>query len=745
MDLTAFYSQFRDETTENLRVLGDGLLALERNPEDRPQLDAIFRAVHTIKGSARLLGLTSIGQIAHSMEHILGAIREGRRELTTALSNDLLRGADAILELTHAAVEGRITTIDAEAIASGLGRGLETPLAAAGPEAEPAPQDEASGPTAPPAAPAPTPAGRPATTAASSAAPRRQTVRVRVDRLDHLLNLAGELAVDRQVQTSHLHALGELHALVAEQQRSLLALEAELRQLRLPQRSQERITPYLDGLLNTSARSTALAQQQFERMTSFTRRHELLIDDLEQEVMIVRLVAVAAAFANLPRAARDIAQATGKEVDLQLSGEETEIDRKVLELLGDPLTHLLRNAIDHGIELPEERELAGKPRRGTLRIAAEASAGQVQISIADDGRGMDPQRIREAALRKGLLSAEAAASLSDQETLELVFMPGFSTAAIITDISGRGVGLDVVRTNIGELGGQVQIQSEIGRGTTILLLLPLTLVTTRVLLLEAGQQVYALPAASCQGLLWLRPHALRSIEGQLVVQREGQSVALIQLQRVLGEECEPLDPRQRHPALLIGSAQRPAALVIDRLIDEREVVVKPLGPLFERFRQFAGATQLGDGRLVLLLNARGLLALVRGVGPVRAATFAQRRHRLLVAEDSFTTRELVRSILHAAGYEVTVAVDGQDALEKLRGERFDLLLSDVEMPRVNGFQLATSVRRDLLLSEMPVIIMTSLASDEHRRQGLEAGAQAYIVKGQFDQNNLLETIRQLLG
>ncbi|HEX5688987.1 MAG TPA: response regulator, partial [Roseiflexaceae bacterium] len=435
-------------------------------------------------------------------------------------------------------------------------------------------------------------------------------------------------------------------------------------------------------------------------------------------------------------------------VELVIEGESTELDRKMIEALNDPLLHIVRNAVDHGIEPPAMREAAGKPTVGRIEVSAQAHGSYAHITIRDDGRGMDSRLLREAAIHKGLLAPESAAALSDQEAIELIFMPGFSTAQIITDISGRGVGMDVVRTNMHELGGQVQLESQVGIGTTITLVLPLTLVTTRVLLIEVGAHVLALPASGCHGIAWADPAAIQSVENRAMLSLEGRFTPLLRMADLLGIAGAYTFPAYRRaPAVLIGAAQRPLALLVDRLLDEREVVVKPLGPLLEQQRRYSGAIQLGDGTLALLLNPSVLAQAAQGMALARpqAHRNAVRRSRLLVADDSFTTRELIRSILQSAGYDVTTAVDGLDALDKLRAAPYDLVVSDVEMPRVDGFQLTNHIRQELGLLNLPVVIITSLSSEAHRRRGLEAGAQAYIVKNQFDQGGLLDTVRQLLG
>ncbi len=724
MDLSAFYSQFREETAENIRALSDGLLALEAEADEaarRAQIDRVFRAIHTVKGSARMLGFEHVGRLAHALESLLGELRQGQRPLDRPLADALLRGGDAILVLTIEAVEDRPPTIDLDALIAEL----------------PAPALSLS-PPLPVSLSPPLPV---------SLSPRasRQTVRVRVDRLDRMLNLAGELVVGQQLLANHAEQLRALQELAAQQSRALVALEGELARLRFSPSQLQAIEQRLAALREPIGAAGAFAQRQGERFARHISQHDQLLKDLEQEVMAARLLPIATTYAGLPRTVRDLAQTTGKQVRLELRGETVELDRKVLELLNDPLLHLVRNAMDHGIEPPAERVAAGKPAQGLLELSAEAVGGEVRVAVSDDGRGMDPRRLRERAVRLGLLSAEAAALMPDADAFELIFLPGFSTAAMVTEISGRGVGMDVVRANLLELGGQVRVESQLGYGTRILLTLPLTLVTTRILLVRVGSATFALPASGCRGITWVRRAELRSLEGQPTIVRDDATLAVVALSELLGVAApRAFAKSERAPAVLAGSPQRPVALLVDALLDEREAVVKPLGALLARQRRYGGAVQLGDGSLVLLLNP---ILLVQGARPTPVAVPAQsaRRRRLLVVDDSFTTRELIRSILQSAGYEVTAAVDGADALEKLRAQPFDLVVSDVEMPRLDGFQLTASICAGQAHQVVPVVLITSLASEEQRRRGLEVGARAYIVKSQFNQESLLDVVRQLLG
>lgn len=813
MDLSRFYNQFREETTENIRVFGDGMLILEKasslaDPGIREQLDTVFRSMHTIKGSSRLLGFGAIGRLAHTMEHILGAIRDGTHSFNRALIDDMLKSSDALLEMTIAAVEGGSTSINVDELIERLTRSLEGAVGGAPAQAAaaaPAPgkpatkskeeqesdalkariaarkarvreQREAKTPaadqqpaepetsTAPPPRPAPAPPAedlvprvapsdsifKQLSTKGTSRTSKYQTVRVRVDRLDNLINLTGELVVGQQMEVDHVQFLQNLSDMLQQQERETLALDTTIRNMRVSPEQRRVLEQHMNMLLNTGDQVRRLLRGQMEQFRRHVDHQGVLTNDLEQEVMAARLMPVSTVFSTLPRAVRELTSATGKEVELVIRGETTELDRKLLEALNDPLLHIIRNAIDHGIEPPDEREEKGKTRQGWVVVSAEATGGDVHVSVKDDGRGMDPKRLRTTAVQKGLISKENAVLLSEQEALELIFLPGFSSAQMITDISGRGVGMDIVRTNINELGGQVMVESEVGNGSTITLILPLTIVTTRILLLAVGSHTFALPASGCHGIIWVNREDIRTIEGRETIGHEGQTIPLLRMADLLQVESRAsFRNGSREPAVLIGSAQRLLSLVVDQLVDEREAVVKPLGSLFENQRRYSGAVQLGDGNLVLLLNPVSLVQSARGIAQTRSTatsvTGVAKRPHLLVVEDSFTTRELIRSILQSAGYDVTVAVDGHDALDKLRIQPYDLVVTDVEMPRVDGFELTLRIREELGDQETPVVIITSLASDEYRQRGLEAGAQGYIVKSQFNQDNLLEVIQQLLG
>ena len=745
-DLTAFFGQFREETAENVRSISDGLLVLEAHPADRGALDGVFRAAHTIKGSARMLGQTETANLAHALETVLGNLRSGQLVMSAALNDALLAGTDVLLALGNRVDEPAPTDERTSAIIAQLTDFGLADVVNAAPVRQPMNTSVSSNPIPQTPKAQPAPAMPQPSAPISRASVVRPTVRIPIKRLDRLLNTTGELVVARQAHLAHSDTLTELSKLVFKQQRTIQTLLATTLKLRGAASVRDQIAQAGEQLAGYTRQLDTMVRNANEQWTMQIASTDALVDELEAEVMATRLQPIAGLFAPLPRAVRELARSLDKDVTLLTEGESTEADRKIIEVLSEPLLHLVRNCLDHGIESAAERASAGKPPAGTLRLSARSAGATIEISISDDGRGIDPTVLRQTALRKGLLDAEAAQRLADDEALELIWQPGFSTTTMITDVSGRGVGLDVVRTAVVDIGGSIAIESVVGQGTTFTLTLPLTVLTTRILLFEASGGVYALPSTACMGGRRVQGGDFQMIEGRPTVRVNGRLVAVVALAPLLEQRGPLPQPSNISTLLLLGPANRPLALLVDRLLDEREAVVKSLGPLLANQRLCSGGVIMPNGSLVLLLNAAALTDRARAIGrPTTVAAPPLRPARLLVAEDSFTTRELLRSILQSAGYTVETAIHGRDALDKLQTNTYDLVVSDVEMPHVNGFELTRRIRADQHRRDMPIIIITSLAREADRREGLLAGAQAYIVKSQFDQSNLLETIQQLLG
>jgi two-component system chemotaxis sensor kinase CheA len=494
----------------------------------------------------------------------------------------------------------------------------------------------------------------------------------------------------------------------------------------------QRLTRQLDGL-TASLRADRKALDQ-------------VAEPLEAEVLRSRMMPFAEACEGLERAVRDVAQGAGKDVDLNIEGGEIEIDRSVLEDIKNPLLHLVRNAVDHGIESSAARVAAGKPLRGTITISAALRNGRVEIVVADDGRGLDLEAIRQQARKRDL-----TVPADDQEVARLVFAPGFSTASIITTLSGRGVGLDVVKTGVEARRGRVDVAFEVGRGTRFVIVVPLTLTRLRTLLVRAGGQIYAFDSADVRNLLRVGTDRLRMMEGRDVLTFDGSPVPVFPLTEILGQPTHEV-PRVagKVPVVVLGTASERAAFSVDELLAEQEVVIKDLGPRLRGVRNVVGATILATGRIALILDAADLMAKALGNAPSQALSVAlaeqptEAKKRLLVVDDSVTTRTLVKTILDAEGYSVTAAADGMEAWQILQEKGADLVVSDVEMPRMDGFALTEAIRGSARLRDLPVILMTALETEKDRLHGMEAGATAYLLKSAFDQTNLVQAIRQIL-
>ena len=455
-----------------------------------------------------------------------------------------------------------------------------------------------------------------------------------------------------------------------------------------------------------------------------------------------------------PKMVRDLSRDRSKEVELVLEGSEIEIDRRILEEMKDPLIHLLRNCIDHGIEAPEERERNKKPRRGTVTVAiSQIDSRKIEIFVSDDGAGINPAGVKEVAVKRGIISENEAAKLDEQEALSLIFQSEVSTSSIVTNISGRGLGLAIVRERVEKLGGLIlPVETAHHIGTSFRMLLPVTLATFRGILVRVADQTFVIPTSNVERVKRINRDEIKTVENRETITLNGRAVSLVRLDDVLElpRKEEKGEGSEFIPVLVFGVAEKYIAFSVDEVLDEQEVLVKSLGKQLSRVRNIAGATILGSGKVVPILNVSDLMksAVKAAIAPAKTAITAEKvetkRKSILVAEDSITSRTLLKNILESAGYHVKTTVDGADAFTTLRMEDFDLVVSDVDMPRINGFDLTSNIRSNGKLAELPVVLVTSLESREDRERGIDMGADAYIVKSSFDQSNLLEVIRRLI-
>ncbi len=744
---------FVAELGDYVASLNRDIMALERGADAAARAEIfknLFRTGHSLKGTARSMGFDLLADMGHHLESLFTALRDGKAMLdggafallfdTADAIADAARRLDAGLEIKDGPVPTLLPRLEAAAIP-----------AAAAPPAALAPGAPATGLATMPAPPPVMAPARfaPAEPPAAAPAPEESAIRIATGRLDRLIALGGELRV----------AQGRAGARDRDIERLIAASErwhGEWRALERSLAKSSRATgDTTDDQAVLAARAIDMGRENAQWLTrSLEQLRAALVADrkaleqvatpLDREVLGVRMTPFGRAASGLERSVRDLARAVGKEVDLVLEGARIEVDRQVMAAIKDSLLHLIRNAVDHGLETPAERIAAGKPPRGRLTVSAALRRGMVEIRIADDGRGFDLGAIRAKAAALGLAVPE-----DDAGAARLAFTHGFSTARNVSDISGRGVGLDVVKTAVESQRGTVDIVCAKGKGTQFILTVPLTLTRLHALLVSAGGRTYAFDSGAIHGLKRISPADLRTLEGRDAIVLPDGPLPLYRLADLLGLAGDAPEAAKL-PVIVIGHGADRIGVVVDRLDAEQEIMVKDLGPRLPRITGVAGATILADGQVALILNAADLLriALGRAPAPVLTRAFATApaaaKKRLLVADDSLTTRTLVKSILEAHGFEVIDAADGMGAWQLLQEKGADLVVSDVEMPRMDGFALTTAIRGSKRLAQTPVILVTALESEKDRMRGLDAGADAYLPKSTFDQTNLLQAIERLI-
>ncbi|GEJ55676.1 hybrid sensor histidine kinase/response regulator [Anaeromyxobacter diazotrophicus] len=741
--------KFREVTADRLEKIGAGLLALERGDAGEAGAE-VARELHTLKGEARMLGFSGLAQVVHAAEDVLRALPSGPSAAAGARVQALLEACDAVPPLLDGPPDG------GEA-AQGLAARLKAAAAGApSPTPAPTPTPTATVPPTATATPAvtPTPSSAATANAMAAAAARRArageakssrrlelraptgSIRVDVDRLDEIAALSGDLLVEGARAEGRSR---ELAALLARWSR----LADRFAALTAPG---VRDVPALAGRIDDDVH--LLRSDTFR----FLRRHSDAVSavhgqmaHLAERVGSARLLPLAGILAGFPRAARDLAREQGKEVECEVKGGEAGVDKAILLSLNDPLVHLVRNAVDHGLEAPADRERAGKPRAGRLVITARIEGDQLALSVEDDGRGLDPERLRAVALARALAPAAQLAAMAPQALHELIFLPGFSTREAAGEISGRGVGLDVVRRKTVELGGSAVVESEPGRFTRFTLRVPQSLALMKVLLLRLGEDVYGVPASDVESVGRLDPAAVTEVAGVRALRLRDRLVPIVALGPLLGLDG---GPRQRRPAVVfLTHGADAAALAVDGLAGEREVAVKACGAFLDGARFVSGAAALEDGRVALLLSTPELIAAARRTqAPLPDAPAAGRRRlRVLLVDDSAIAREAEAALLRALGHEVEEAVDGEDGWRRLAAGQHQLLVTDVQMPVLDGIGLTRRVKGSPRLARLPVVVLSSLSAPEDRRRGLDAGADAYLVKGDLDAALLAQTVERLCG
>ena len=763
-DMKEIMEDFLIEAFELIEQIDHDLVELEANPEDLELLNRIFRVAHTVKGSSSFLNFDVLTELTHHMEDVLNKARKGELKITPDImdvvleSVDMMKGllesirdngsdAAAGIDIKNICVrltqisEGEAPSAAAEAPAAPAPEPVKEPEPAA-PAEEAAPEvsdaelsklsdseveaeierllkvrkaeDQARRASkgiapkspeeiAPAASAAPAPAAKPAPSrerdadkkvpaaSSSSAVAQEQTIRVEVKRLDHLMNLIGELVLGKN------------------------------RLLKIYDDVEERYE----------------GEKFLEELNQVVSSLSLVTTDIQLAVMKTRMLPIAKVFNKFPRMIRDLSRDLGKQIDLEISGEETELDKSIVEEIGDPLVHIIRNSCDHGIEDPETRKAMGKPEKGLVQLKAYNEGNHIVVEIVDDGKGLDADMLKSKSIEKGIITEREADAMSEKEAFGLIFRPGFSTAAKVTNVSGRGVGMDVVKTNIEKLNGIIDIESEVGKGTVMKLKIPLTLAIIQSLLVGTQEEFYAIPLASVLETVRVPIDDIYTIDGKNVLRLRDEVLSLVRLSDVFGVE-KVFDGGDHTYVVIIGVAEAKLGIIVDTLVGQEEIVIKSMGDYLQNIPGIAGATIRGDGRVTLIIDVGAMMEMAKDIkvdirAEIEDSTKAKEKpsdYKVLIVDDSKMDRTIMQKALEPTGVTIIEATNGVEALNVIKsGEHsFDAILIDIEMPRMDGYTLAGEIRKYSKYRNLPLIAVTSRTSKTDRLRGVEVGMTEYITK-----------------
>ena len=800
---------FQPEAEEHLQVVSDCLISLEgnNNPEE---INKLFRAIHTVKGSAAQVGLKRLGAIAHRVEDLIWRLRDGELEPSPAVVDLCLESVDVLKKTLHrqwadeasmrAGVDSLLGRI-AEFAPVELENFEAVGVPAGSEEVHPEKLEEAASAIV---------AGKKAAKPASPAAAAAKSVRIALSRLDRMMNTVGELVINR---TRMVGRVAELEKLVDTLSFSKERLQGKVGEFQekyefnrisssrqtgpwSPSTARQTLTSAASGdtsfwsefselemdryddfniLSRSMAEISADVNEVLSQLEGFIGRVEGDIDEftklahhLQDEITAARMVPIGTLYSRLSRAVRDAAQSAAKQVELDLSGSETELDNNIIQQISDPLVHLVRNSVAHGIERPVDRIAAGKPELGKVSLRAYHRGNHIYIEVEDDGRGIDYERVKQSAIERGLVSPETADRLTERDLREMLFHPGFTTAPVKTELAGRGVGLDVVRANLNALNGEIDIQSVRGKGTKFTLKVPLTLIISPALFVRCGVTNFALPLAVVEEIRRLRADEIEDVGGKLLTKVRDVVTEVVRLDTYLG--LPPLEPINGYFRMVVANAgNRQIGLVVEEVLGKDEIVIKNLGEYLRRVKLFPGTTIAPDGSLILLIDlnrmvanepterrplqasasaarifAPGSTAVARGTIPAEAIDRVEQERLIVVADDSISVRKFVGRMLEKNGYRVKLAADGMEAAELVTQHGCHLVITDLEMPRMTGYELMVQLRQSPTTRRIPVMVVTSRAGAKHRDRAMKEGAAAFLTKP-VQEDQLIAAVEQLMG
>jgi two-component system sensor histidine kinase and response regulator WspE len=790
IDDESMFDLFRMEVESQVVVMNESLLALEENPQSAQALETLMRAAHSIKGSARIVSLDMVVTLAHVMEDCFVAAQHKSITLNPDHVDVLLQSVDllqGVSETSNANLSQWL--MDHQARFAGLRSTIEgilspsaAPTAPIPPKPEPAiapvhhpdighdnesvndsdsqSSHGAVNGNAPAPKQTPEPAiaktgtavavkERPESSAVSDQAAQDRVVRVSAENLNRIMGLAGESLIEANWLQPYADSMMSLKRRLVDLSRALEQLQESLDPDAPPQESKER----LEVARSRGQECLDFLGDRLTELELYAQRTANLSDRLYREVISSHMRPFADGVQGFPRMIRDLARKLGKQVNLEITGKATAVDRDILKKLEAPLTHILRNATDHGLELPEERIAAGKSPEGTIRLEAFHRGGMLAITIADDGKGINVEGLRQKVINKNLATPEMAAQMSDAELIEFLFLPGFSTAKQVTEISGRGVGLDIAKSMAQEVGGTVRAMSQPGKGTSFHFQLPLTLSVVRTLLVEISGKPYAIPLARIDQIVTVERTSISDVENREYFTLNQQNIGLIAANQIL--ELPDAPPTTGSLSVVVVSDQsNPYGLVVDKFLGERDLVVRPLDPRLGKVPDISATSLLSDGSPILIVDVsdmvRSIDTLLTEGRLTKVASSPQeiitdKRKKVLVVDDSITVREMERKLLENRGYKVEIAVNGMEGWNAVRTTHYDLVVSDIDMPRMNGIELVKQIKSHPRLRTTPVIIVSYRDRQEDRVQGLEAGADYYLTKSSFHDDTLINAVIDLIG
>jgi len=801
---------YKVSSSEHLSKLESELMILEKNPQDSSAMEEFLREAHTLKGDSRMLGLNEIEMLVHHLEDCVEDIKAGKGELTTDLCDRLYQGIDAINQLSHEAITGEPSDVNAvNVLATLMGTSesendSDVDLFSDDADAEGSLFDDDSDlfsndadseeslfdddddsdlfgndadsegslfddddslntvaflPQKPVTAEVeqpPVKVNQDVEQPAKATTPTRDnkidTIRVEPQKLDTLMTQASELAVTKLRISQQMMEINQMLSLAegwnkynSNTEDLLDKIEASLtpEQIQPLRYFYNHAQQYLDSFGNLASHLKTRASEDVASL-------EIISDRLETGIQGLRQLPLSTVFNVYPRMVRDLARQQGKKIELIIEGGDTKADKKILEEIRDPLLHLIRNAVDHGIETPEERTIRDKPETATIILRGYQTGSSIGIELVDDGRGLNQQSIINTAIRRNVKTSAQIAAMSESEIQSLIFASGFSTRTEVTELSGRGVGLDVVRANVEKLKGAIQVTSTPGNGCKFQVRLNTSLATTKVLIVDLNQTAYALPLEFIQTMITLARKDIYEIENKPTITFEDLPISVTWLTSLL-QISTPQDytqGRNNLSCIVLNVGNERFGVIVDDLLDQQDIVIKPQSKLLKSIPNIMGATILGSGEVCMILNPRDLLHSLRNGNWRNVAASIESttvKNRLLLVEDSIIIRTQMQRLLKGAGYDVTIAENGLIGFQKVQEQEFDIVLSDVEMPEMSGLEMTANIRQDSRCDRLPIVLITTLASPEDKQRGKEAGANAYLTKGDFDQQLLFQTLTQLIN